>query len=97
MDKSDLIEKVLDQYGVRFRAERSGWQSIQCPNEMGHAHGDRNPSARLNMTLGLMRCLGCDLSGDGYNVIMHIEGVNFLKAKSILGGVEQRKDAEWLI
>ena len=96
-DKGELIEQVLDRYGTRFNPARSGWQSIMCPNEAAHAHGDRNPSCRLNLTLGLVKCNACDLVGDGYNVVMTIEEVDFKGAKGQLGTVFEKIESDWII
>ncbi len=96
MDKAELLEKVLDRYGVDFIATRSGWQSVRCPNELGHARGDENPSARVNLTLGMAKCLGCGLSGDGYNIIMAVDDIDFKTALEVLGSVRQREESMWL-
>jgi hypothetical protein len=95
MDKSELLVKALDRYGVMFSPTRSGWQSVRCPNELGHAKGDENPSARINLTVGMAKCLGCGLSGDGYNVIMAVEDIAFKAALEALGSVAQRKESMW--
>jgi hypothetical protein len=89
--------QVLDTYQVDFRWNAAGWQSVSCPNEFGHANYDQNPSARLNLTLGLMRCMGCDLNGDAYTVVMTVEGVDFLAAKARLGNPYPVKEEDWLI
>ena len=96
MDKAELLEKVLDRYGVDFISTRSGWQSVRCPNELGHARGDENPRARINLTFGMAKCLGCGLSGDGYNIIMDVEGLDFKAAVKALGSVRQREESMWL-
>jgi len=97
MDKSQLLERALDRYGVRFSPTRHGWQSVRCPNVLGHSHSDANPSARINLTVGAAHCLGCGLSGDGYNVVMAIEGVDFKAALALLGGARQEQESMWLI
>jgi hypothetical protein len=97
MDKSELLEKVLDRYGTQFNPGRAGWQSIHCPNELGHAKGDENPSARVNLTIGMARCLGCGLSGDGYNIIMAVEDIDFKAALEALGSIAQKQESMWLI
>ena len=88
---------MLDRYDVRYQQHRSGWQSVRCPNEFGHARGDENPSARLNLTLGLLTCMGCELNGDAYTVVMVVEGVDFLAAKEQLGNPEVHKESDWII
>ncbi len=96
MDRPELLEKVLDRYGVDFNNARSGWQSVRCPNELGHARGDENPSSRINLTFGAAKCMGCGLSGSGYDVIMAVEGIDFKAATEALGSVSQRGESMWL-
>ena len=96
-DKPELMMQLLDRYEVDYHPHRSGWQSVSCPNEFAHARGDVNPSARLNATLGLLRCMGCDVNGDAYNLVMAIDGVDFLAAKKKLGDPESIKEEDWLI
>ena len=86
IDKSEAMIQALDRYDIRFRAGYNGWQSISCPNEDGHAHGDKNPSARVNLQYGMMRCLGCDMHGSGFDVVMQVENVDFREALKRLGG-----------
>jgi hypothetical protein len=97
MDKPELLLTVLDRYDVRFSQHRSGWQSVRCPNEFGHAHADQNPSARLNLTLGLIRCMGCDLNGDAYTLVMAVEGIPFREAADQIGSPTTKKEEDWLI
>lgn len=97
MDKSELIEQVLDRYDIRFKGSYNGWQSIRCPNERGHVHGDKNPSARVNLTVGMFACMGCELKGDGYSLLMEIEGLTFLEAKEQLGSVYVPKEQDFLL
>ncbi len=82
-DKSELLMSVLDRYEVRYNPNRSGEQSISCPNK--DVHPDRNPSCSLNITKGVLFCQGCGLSGDAYNVMMEIEDINFKQATEQLG------------
>ena len=96
MDKSELLEKVLDRYGVDYNSSRMGWQSVRCPNELGHARGDANPSARINVTVGMAKCMGCGISGDGYNIIMDVEGMDFKAAVKALGQVRGEEESMWL-
>ena len=95
-DKPGLMEQTLDRYNIRYNPTRSGWQSIHCPNQAGHAQGDRNPSCRLNMTHGLAKCNACELNGDAYNVIMLIEGIDFREAKARIGGVYVEAESDYL-
>ena len=97
VDKSELVQDTLDKAGIRYNPTRNGWQPIQCPNEAGHANGDRNPSCRLNLQLGLVKCHGCDLVGDAYNIVMKIEGIDFVTAKGRIGGVVEAVESDWII
>ncbi len=96
-DKPELMVGILDEYDVRYNNHRAGWQSIRCPNDLGHANADQNPSARLNLTLGLIRCMGCDLNGDAYTLVMAVEGINFLAAKERLGNPDSKREENWII
>lgn len=89
--------QVLDRYGVKYFTGRSGWQSIRCPNTWGHARQDLTPSARANLTVGMFACMGCQLKGDGYSILMQIEGVGFPEAKTILGTVVDTAESEYLL
>lgn len=97
MDKSELLEEVLDRYDIRFNHTYNGWQTVQCPNEYGHSHGDKNPSARVNMTHGMFACMGCELKGDGYTILMEIEHLTFLEAKEQLGSVYVKTESNFLL
>lgn len=68
VDKERLIVAILDELGTRYRPHYLGWQTISCPNEGGHAHGDQNPSASLHLAGGRIHCHACDLSGDGFDL-----------------------------
>jgi hypothetical protein len=96
MDKSELMIGVLDRYDVRFQAHQSGWQTVRCLNEYGHARGDENPSARLNVTLGLFFCNGCGINGDAYNVVMVVENVDFKASLDLVGREAKKEESDWL-
>ena len=54
---------------------------IRCP-----FHGaDKNPSASVNVDLGLFRCFTCGLAGDTYKLLMSQEGLGFADAKRRVG------------
>ena len=96
MEKPELLEQLLDTLDVRYNPTRTGWQSVRCPNEAAHPHGDRHPSARYNSTIGIIKCMGCELNGDAYNVVMTIKGCDFKAAKDELGGVSVVPESDWL-
>lgn len=97
MDKSELLELVMDRYDVRFHPSRNGWQSVRCPNVDAHSRGDSNPSARISMQYGVFVCHGCGLSGDGYTLLMEIEGLTFPQAKEQLGSEYVPIESEFLL
>lgn len=97
LDKSELLEQVLDRYGVRFKPTYNGWQSVRCPNESAHTHGDKHPSARINLQNGGFACMGCELKGDGYTILMEIENLSFVEAKEQLGTVYVAQESDFLI
>lgn len=97
MDKSELLEQVLDRYDIRFKPSYNGWQSVRCPNEAAHVHGDRNPSARANLQYGMFACMGCELKGDGYSILMEIEDLTFLEAKEQLGSVYVPIESDYIL
>ena len=96
MDKPELLMQVLDQYNVDFSQHRAGWQSIHCPNEFAHARGDENASARVNLTIGMIACMACDLSGDAYTLLMVVEGIDFKEATDRIGSPGKTEE-DWLI
>ena len=85
IDKSELLQKVLDRYQARYNPSKNRWQQIRCINTPAHMHGDKNPSASVNMQLGEYVCHACGLRGDGYGLLMELEGVSFKDALAQLG------------
>ena len=51
IDKSTGMMAALDHLDVEYRSFKFGWQQIRCPFTDNHAHGDRNPSASVNLAL----------------------------------------------
>ncbi len=91
------MDKLLVHYDVRYHPSRNGWQTIRCPNEYAHQHGDKNPSARVNIVEGAFICHACGVKGDAYSVWMGINGVDFMAAKKELGGDTFRPESSYLI
>ena len=92
VDKGDLMRNVLDYLDIRYRREHRGWQKVRCPSEY-HRHGDRNPSASVNVPIGQYHCHGCVLMGEGFYLMMML---NCLPAKVVLdalgGGVVAKRE-----
>jgi len=94
-DKRTLIEEVLDRHQVRFSRLRPGWQKVRCPSE-AHPRGDRNPSASVNLSIGQFRCFGCDLGGDGFDLMLELEDLRAVDVRATLDVASERKEPEWL-
>lgn len=95
--RGSLLEKWLEEKGVRFHYGRTGWQKVSCYGP-GHFSGDRNPSASINLSTGYYKCFGCDLEGDAVDLLMQEEGLDFKGALAKLG-VQQGKveePPEWI-
>lgn len=97
VDKGDLMRNVLDYLDIRYRREHRGWQKVKCPSEF-HRHGDRNPSASVNLPIGQYHCHACSLKGDGFDLMMVLHGLKAKDALDALGGsvTAKRKESEWL-
>ena len=98
VDKTDLLLRVLHRYGVQPRLDRTGWQPIRCINQTAHPHGDRHPSAAINLTFGRYTCHACDLHGDGFQLMLDLEQAGPTQTLVILelqaGGVQE---ATWIL
>jgi len=75
-DKTELMLFVLERYQCRYKPNRMGWQKVRCLDKGAHYHGDRNPSASVNLGIGRYHCFSCGLEGDGYELLRHLEGLN---------------------
>lgn len=95
--KGEQMRQVLDRHGTHYRPDHLGWQKVRCINSGAHSHGDRNPSASVNVTEGAYTCFACGLKGDAYSLLMQLEGMDFKEAVSALGGdTEMREEPTWL-
>lgn len=98
VDKSELLLKVLDRYGVQVRP-KLGWQPVRCINDNFHYKGDRNPSAAVNLPLGRYMCHACELRGDGFQLMLDMEQ---MKAKDVLVALgmeagEIKEEETWIL
>lgn len=97
VDKSELIERVMDRYDVRLRVNHQGWQPIRCINSDAHSHGDKNPSASVNLALGYYTCHTCGLKGDGFSLLLDLEGLKAPDVVRLLGAEPLEEEETWLI
>jgi hypothetical protein len=95
VDKTDLMEHTLDHLGVRYH-HRLGWQKVRCPSAF-HVHGDRNPSASVNLTLGRFQCHACDLHGDGFDLMRALEELDAPEVLALFGMAGREAPSEWLL
>ena len=99
-DKGALLRACLDHLGVDYRPGRSGRQQVKCPGGM-HVRGDQRPSASVDLIHGSFRCFGCGLSGDGYDILKELEGLDFHQVNELVklepSKVEEKQEADkWL-
>jgi len=95
-NKTILMERTLDRYDCRYRDNRRGWQPVHCINEVAHSHGDRNPSASVNLDYGYYNCHSCDLKGDAYALLLELEGMTADKVNETLS-VDTKEEDTWLV
>ena len=95
-DKPEMLMQVLDQYDVDFKQHQCWWQSVRGKKGGAHTRGDENPSARVNLTIGMIACMACDLSGDAYTLLMVVEGIDFKEAADRIGSPNKTEE-DWLI
>jgi len=98
-DRTELMMAVLDRHDARYKPSHTGWQTIRCVNTEAHSHGDRTPSGSVNLRYGKYHCWACGLRGDGFDLMLEIEG---MKAKEALEALELgtergKKEATWIV
>lgn len=97
-DKTALIFWIMDEYGSEYRPTRRGWQKIRCIDADAHVHGDRNPSASVNIETGYYKCFSCGLTGDGYELLRKLKGWDVKQVNDAFGGepVNDDEGSVWL-
>jgi len=96
--KSELLRSFLEEKGVRIPQGFGGWRKVSCFNDPAHPRGDRNPSASVNLGTGHYHCFACGISGDVYDLLGELEGLDFKAARASLGvkGGSRPKEDTWL-
>ena len=61
------IASVIMYYGGERIPTGSGWRKMRC------IHGERNPSATINVEEGAFNCFSCGLRGDAITIIRKME------------------------
>ena len=75
-DNKPPIDVILEHYGADLPAlPQTGYAKFCCV-----MHSEDNPSATVNLEKGTVRCFVCDWSGDGYALIMQMEGCDFVSS-----------------
>ena len=75
MNDKPRLELVLEHYGADVGTldhESSREYDVKCP-----FHEDRVASGRANFKMGVYFCHGCQAKGNGFDLIMKQEGVDF--------------------
>lgn len=78
MEDKPAIDAIVKHYGGQLPHNRQGWVKMKCP-----FHGDTHASAAINIQENAYKCFACGVQGDSYDLVMHEEGVNFVKAKQL--------------
>lgn len=88
-DRIDIVELARDYLNTDFK--RSGRNTFTlCP-----FHSEKSPSFSLNSELGIYKCFGCGESGDIFNFIEKMEGLDFssaLKVAAEKAGIKLKKN-----
>lgn len=95
-DREAVLRGALDYLHVRYNAHRPGWQKVSCPGP-AHAHGDRNPSASVNVAAGKFFCHACGLHGDGFDLMLVVAEMPATEVMRLLSISPEKEVDEWLL
>lgn len=68
------ITDLLEDYGFDIPPGRNK------PKVLCRFHGDRNPSAQVDLTKQRFKCYVCDVNGDVVDIVMQVERLDFREA-----------------
>jgi DNA primase len=77
------VADFLDELGVQKVQQRGEEVFYSCPFE-GHAHGDQNMSATMNVDTTVWHCFGCGRSGNAIHFVSVLEGVSPAVARRMI-------------
>ena len=72
------IVSLFNDFGVKLEKKGSNYMGC-CP-----WHDDKTPSLSVDRTKGLYNCFGCGESGDVFNLVMKMKGLDFKEACNYL-------------
>lgn len=72
------IVTLFGDFGVKLEKKGSGYMGC-CP-----WHDDKTPSLSVDKEKGLYNCFGCGESGDVFNLVMKVKGLDFKEASLFL-------------
>jgi DNA primase len=75
----DIIE-LFNSFNVELKKVGKNFMGL-CP-----FHEDHNPSLSVDREKGLYNCFGCGESGDVFDLVEKMKGLNFVEAKDYLKG-----------
>ena len=71
------VKELFEEYGIKRIRQKGNELQFCCP-----FHDDRNPSASLNIELGIYNCFSCGARGTLVDFIAQMEGISFVEAKT---------------
>jgi len=72
------LASVVAAYGIALR--RTGHALVACCP----FHCEKTPSFTVSPSKNLYKCFGCGAGGDAFTFVQRIEGVDFMRARTIL-------------
>ena len=77
-EKPPIVTVLEAYFDVAISDPGSGHVKISCV-----FHEDNNPSASINVDTSHYHCFSCQWAGDSYDLIQHVENVDFKEAQQV--------------